>query len=101
MAGRALDGDWISDGLLSPLRLLRRLFPAAGAGNLPPSERSCAMRHPFHVAASVAWLQLKNALLRRKRFPFVLMLEPLYTCNLACIGCTPERHTGKLSDRLS
>ncbi|MBQ7529848.1 adenosyl-hopene transferase HpnH, partial [bacterium] len=25
----------------------------------------------------------------------------LYTCNLACRGCTVERHTGKLSDRLS
>jgi hopanoid biosynthesis associated radical SAM protein HpnH len=30
----------------------------------------------------------------------VLMLEPLYTCNLACIGCALERHTGKLEDRL-
>ena len=28
------------------------------------------------------------------------MLEPLYTCNLACIGCSTERYTGKLSDRL-
>ena len=31
------------------------------------------------------------------RYPFVLMLEPLYTCNLACIGCSTERHTGKLA----
>ncbi len=30
----------------------------------------------------------------------VLMLEPLYTCNLACLGCSVERHTGKLKDRL-
>lgn len=37
----------------------------------------------------------------RKRYPTVLMLEPLYTCNLACIGCAVERHTGKLKDRLS
>jgi hopanoid biosynthesis associated radical SAM protein HpnH len=28
------------------------------------------------------------------------MLEPLYTCNLACVGCSVERHTGKLHDRL-
>ncbi len=40
------------------------------------------------------------ALRGRKRYPFVLMLEPLYTCNLACIGCATERHTGKLKDRL-
>jgi hopanoid biosynthesis associated radical SAM protein HpnH len=31
----------------------------------------------------------------------VLMLEPLYTCNLACLGCSTERHTGKLKDRLT
>jgi hopanoid biosynthesis associated radical SAM protein HpnH len=35
-----------------------------------------------------------------KRYPTVLMLEPLYTCNLACIGCAVERHTGRLADRL-
>ena len=29
------------------------------------------------------------------------MLEPLYTCNLACLGCSVERHTGKLKDRMS
>jgi hopanoid biosynthesis associated radical SAM protein HpnH len=46
-------------------------------------------------------LQLKNGLQGKRRFPFVLMLEPLYTCNLACIGCATERHTGKLKDRLS
>ncbi len=34
------------------------------------------------------------------RYPTVLMLEPLYTCNLACIGCSVERHTGKLKDRM-
>ncbi|MCZ7597038.1 MAG: hypothetical protein M5U09_03740 [Gammaproteobacteria bacterium] len=31
----------------------------------------------------------------------MLMLESLYTCNLACIGCSTERHTGKLADRLT
>ncbi len=36
----------------------------------------------------------------RRRYPVVLMLEPLYTCNLACIGCSVERHTGRLQDRL-
>jgi hopanoid biosynthesis associated radical SAM protein HpnH len=44
--------------------------------------------------------QFKNAVQGNKRYPFVLMLEPLYTCNLACIGCAVERHTGKLKDRL-
>jgi hopanoid biosynthesis associated radical SAM protein HpnH len=44
--------------------------------------------------------QLRQALRGRRRYPFVLMLEPLYTCNLACVGCAVERHTGKLKDRL-
>jgi pyruvate-formate lyase-activating enzyme len=44
--------------------------------------------------------QLKHAVRGNARYPFVLMLEPLYTCNLHCIGCSIERHTGKLKDRL-
>jgi hopanoid biosynthesis associated radical SAM protein HpnH len=28
----------------------------------------------------------------RKRFPLVLMLEPLFRCNLACIGCGKIQH---------
>jgi len=30
---------------------------------------------------------LKQHLSRRKRYPLVLMLEPLFRCNLACAGC--------------
>lgn len=30
---------------------------------------------------------LKQKLRRRKRYPLVLMLEPLFRCNLACAGC--------------
>ncbi|MEA2754880.1 MAG: hypothetical protein QOJ54_1169 [Aliidongia sp.] len=30
---------------------------------------------------------VKQHLLRRKRYPLVLMLEPLFRCNLACAGC--------------
>lgn len=30
---------------------------------------------------------LRQKLLRRKRYPLVLMLEPLFRCNLACAGC--------------
>jgi hopanoid biosynthesis associated radical SAM protein HpnH len=45
--------------------------------------------------------QVRMALKGRKRYPMVMMLEPLYTCNLACIGCAVERHTGKLKDRLT
>jgi hopanoid biosynthesis associated radical SAM protein HpnH len=58
------------------------------------------MRFPLHITTGTMKHQVVNALQGHKRYPFVLMLEPLYTCNLACIGCAIERHTGKLKDRL-
>src|SRR5438874_6803617 len=58
------------------------------------------MRFPLHVTTGTVALQIRNGLRGRSRYPFVLMLEPLYTCNLACVGCSTERHTGKLADRL-
>ena len=58
------------------------------------------MRFPMHLMTDTIQHQARNAMRGRKRFPFVLMLEPLYTCNLACLGCALERHTGKLKDRL-
>ncbi len=58
------------------------------------------MRFPLHVTTGTVAHQIRNGLRGRSRYPFVLMLEPLYTCNLACIGCATERHTGKLVDRL-
>ncbi len=59
------------------------------------------MRFPLHITTDTVGHQVRNALKGKRRYPFVLMLEPLYTCNLACIGCAIERHTGKLEDRLS
>ncbi len=59
------------------------------------------MRFPLHIATDMAKWQFQNKVAGNERYPIVLMLEPLYTCNLACIGCLPERHTGKLADRLS
>lgn len=58
------------------------------------------MRFPLHITTDMIQHQVKQALKGNKRYPFVMMLEPLYTCNLACIGCATERHTGKLKDRL-
>jgi hopanoid biosynthesis associated radical SAM protein HpnH len=58
------------------------------------------MRFRTHITTDMIRHQLRNALAGKRRYPFVLMLEPLYTCNLACIGCAVERHTGKLKDRL-
>ena len=45
------------------------------------------MRFPFGMTVSVAGYILKKKLARVKRFPLVLMLEPLHACNLTCTGC--------------
>lgn len=42
---------------------------------------------PFHKQARVGAYIAKQKLLGRKRYPLVLMLEPLFRCNLACAGC--------------
>jgi hopanoid biosynthesis associated radical SAM protein HpnH len=45
------------------------------------------MSIPFTQAYTVASYVLGQKLRRRKRYPLVLMLEPLFRCNLACGGC--------------
>ncbi|HEX3429942.1 MAG TPA: adenosyl-hopene transferase HpnH [Rhizomicrobium sp.] len=42
---------------------------------------------PLKQAIRVGAYVLKQHVLRRKRYPLVLMLEPLFRCNLACAGC--------------
>ncbi|MBI3988718.1 MAG: adenosyl-hopene transferase HpnH [candidate division NC10 bacterium] len=59
------------------------------------------MRFPLHITTDMVKHQIRNLLKGNRRYPFVLMLEPLYTCNLTCLGCALERHTGKLEDRLT
>src|SRR5215510_13353534 len=45
------------------------------------------MSVPASQAWTVATYVLKQKLRGRKRYPLVLMLEPLFRCNLACAGC--------------
>ncbi len=59
------------------------------------------MRFPIGFTMAQAKHRVKMERSGQTRYPTVLMLEPLYTCNLACIGCSVERHTGKLKDRMS
>jgi hopanoid biosynthesis associated radical SAM protein HpnH len=42
---------------------------------------------PISQAWTVASYVLSQKLKGRKQYPLVLMLEPLYRCNLACAGC--------------
>src|SRR5438034_11691071 len=45
------------------------------------------MSVPISQMATVASYVIKQKLRGRKRYPLVLMLEPLFRCNLACAGC--------------
>jgi len=42
---------------------------------------------PISQMFTVTTYVLKQKLSGRKRYPLVLMLEPLFRCNLACAGC--------------
>lgn len=59
---------------------------------------SVPMRQVVQVGAYV----VKQHLLGRKRYPLVLMLEPLFRCNLACSGCGKIDYPAEiLNQRLS
>jgi hopanoid biosynthesis associated radical SAM protein HpnH len=45
------------------------------------------MNIPFFKEIKIGAYLTKQNLLGRKRYPLVLMLEPLFRCNLACAGC--------------
>jgi len=45
------------------------------------------MSVPLRQQYSVARYIISKKLRREKRYPLVLMLEPLFRCNLACAGC--------------
>ena len=59
---------------------------------------SVSLRQMARVGAYV----VKQHLAGRKRYPLVLMLEPLFRCNLACAGCGKIDYPGEiLNQRLS
>ena len=45
------------------------------------------MSIPLRYVATIGGYVVKQHLLGRKRYPLVLMMEPLFRCNLACAGC--------------
>ncbi|EJW13291.1 putative, Molybdenum cofactor biosynthesis protein A [Rhodovulum sp. PH10] len=45
------------------------------------------MAIPFFKEMRIGAYVAKQKLMGRKRYPLVLMLEPLFRCNLACAGC--------------
>jgi hopanoid biosynthesis associated radical SAM protein HpnH len=45
------------------------------------------MRFPLPMTTRIAGYVARKRLTRTKKFPMVLMLEPLHACNLTCTGC--------------
>ena len=45
------------------------------------------MAIPFFKEIKIGAYLVKQKLAGRERYPLVLMLEPLFRCNLACVGC--------------
>ena len=45
------------------------------------------MTIPFLKEIKIGAYLLKQKMAGRERYPLVLMLEPLFRCNLACVGC--------------
>ncbi|MEM7224603.1 MAG: adenosyl-hopene transferase HpnH [Pseudomonadota bacterium] len=60
------------------------------------------MAVPLRQQIKVGAYIMKQRILRRERYPLVLMLEPLFRCNLACPGCGKIDYPDKiLNQRLS
>ena len=54
---------------------------------------------PFRQAVTIGAYVVGQHLRGRKRYPLVLMLEPLFRCNLACAGCGKIDYPDKILDQ--
>src|SRR5437773_10659219 len=63
------------------------LFRSRHAAVAPASRSSAGMSVPLSQMWAVARYVVTQRLAGRTRYPLVLMLEPLFRCNLACAGC--------------
>jgi hopanoid biosynthesis associated radical SAM protein HpnH len=60
------------------------------------------MRFPLRLTTSMAGYMARKKLSGQKRFPLVLMLEPLHACNLTCTGCGRIReYSQTIKEKLS
>ena len=57
------------------------------------------MAIPISHAIRVGTYVLKQHFRGRKRYPLVLMLEPLFRCNLACAGCGKIDYPDEILDQ--
>jgi hopanoid biosynthesis associated radical SAM protein HpnH len=60
------------------------------------------MRFPLSLTTSMAGYMVRKKLSGERRFPLVLMLEPLHACNLTCTGCGRIReYTQTIKEKLT
>lgn len=60
------------------------------------------MRFPISLTSSMIGYMAQKKLSGMRRFPLVLMLEPLHACNLTCTGCGRIReYSQTIKDKLS
>src|SRR6184192_1744367 len=57
------------------------------------------MSIPLFQKARIGAYIVRQQLTRRKRYPLVLMLEPLFRCNLACAGCGKIDYPDEILDQ--
>src|SRR6266581_5654833 len=80
----------VDRGGFSSRGLVARVDAGGGVGAV-----SVPLSQMWTVASYVLGQRLKG----RKRYPLVLMLEPLYRCNLACAGCGKIQYPGHILKR--
>ncbi|MEP9384849.1 adenosyl-hopene transferase HpnH [Nocardioides sp. KR10-350] len=50
------------------------------------------MSMPLHQTIKIGTYLMKQKVLRKKKFPLLIELEPLFACNLKCAGCGKIQH---------
>ena len=91
-ADNAVENCYETSVSLGERRLCRH---RAGDHSVFPKAKS-AMGVPVSQMWTVAKYVLGQRLRGVKRYPLVLMLEPLFRCNLACAGCGKIQYPGEI-----
>src|SRR6202030_2119955 len=50
------------------------------------------MAVPIRQGARMGWYLMRQRLAKREKFPLIVELEPLFQCNLECVGCGKIQH---------
>ncbi len=66
---------------------------------LEPWYERRPMAIPLKQVFKVGSYVMKQKITRKERFPLVLMLEPLFRCNLACAGCGKIQHPEEILEK--